>query len=58
MERFSEGLQDLLDRKAGAADHAVGCAVVEGQRIAVDNVAVGEDDIAEETSAFVIGEVP
>ena len=52
----AKSLEDLLNREARAADDAVGGTVVQRHRVAVDDVAVGEDDVAEEAGALVIGE--
>src|SRR5260221_12440262 len=52
--RLMKAGEDFLNRKMRAANNAVGCAVINGHGVAVHQVAIGKDDLAGETGAFVI----
>ncbi len=53
---LAEGVEDGLNAEGGTADDAVGGTVVDGEAVAVDDVSVGEDDVAEEALEFIGGE--
>ena len=50
---LAEGFQNPLHGEFRSADHAVGRTVIESDLVSLDEVSIGEDDVAEKTLLLV-----